>query len=139
MRFSNAERERIEWLVEKHQFLCDARQMRTSTLKPLLAHPGIGELLALHRADALAAGRSVDHVEYCEFLLREWTAEDLNPPPLLTGHDLTRHGLEPGPIFKRLLDAVREAQLEGTVKTAKEALDLVDRRLEEQHRSSGPG
>jgi poly(A) polymerase len=48
---------------------------------------------------------------------------------LLTGHDLVRHGLQPGPLFKRLLDAVREAQLEGTVTTHRQALELVDRLL----------
>jgi poly(A) polymerase len=126
LKLSNADRERIVWLVEKHQILSDARQMRTSKLKTLLAHPGIGELLALHRADALASGHSTDHVDYCEFLLREWGEEELNPPPILTGHDLTRHGLTPGPQFKRLLEAVREAQLEGTVKTPRQALELVD-------------
>jgi poly(A) polymerase len=129
LKLTNAERERIEWLVEKHQVLCDVRQMRTSKVKVLLAHPGIRELLALHRADAEASGRSTDHVEYCESLLRELSEADLNPPPLLTGHDLTRHGLEPGPLFKRLLDAVREAQLDGTVTTPKQALELVERLL----------
>jgi poly(A) polymerase len=123
---SNAERERVEWLVEKHQILSDARQMRTSKLKMLLVHPEIRELLALHRADALASGHSTDHVDYCEFLLRDWGEAELNPPPLVTGHDLTRHGLTPGPQFKRLLDAVREAQLDGTVKTTRQALELVD-------------
>lgn len=126
LKLSNAERERAMWLVEKHQVLADARRLRTSKLKPLLGHAGIHELLALHRADALASGRSLEHVEYCEFLLREWTEEDLHPPPLLTGHDLTRHGLEPGPRFKILLDRVREAQLDGLIRTKKEALALVD-------------
>src|SRR5205085_9725748 len=56
LRLSNAERELVEWLVEKHQFLCDVRQMRTSKLKMTLAHPHIRELLALHRADAQAWG-----------------------------------------------------------------------------------
>jgi poly(A) polymerase len=132
LKLSRAESDRIQWLVEKHQILCDVRSMRTSTLKPLLAHPAIRELLDLHRADALASGRSVEHVDYCEFLLREWTPEDLNPPPFVTGHDLTRHGLKPGPQFKRLLEAVREAQLEGTVTTKKQALELVDRLLAEE-------
>jgi poly(A) polymerase len=131
LKLSNAERERIEWLVLFHQVLSDARQMKTSKLKMLLVHPGIHELLELHRADALACGRSVEHVEYCRFLLNEWSQEDLNPPPLLTGHDLTRHGLEPGPAFKRLLDAIREAQLDGTVTTSKQALELIDRLLAE--------
>jgi poly(A) polymerase len=127
LKLSNEQRERAEWLVEKHQILCDIRHMKTSKVKTLLVHPGIRELLDLHRADALASDRSIEHVEYCERLLREWSAEDLNPPPLLTGHDLVRAGLEPGPEFKRLLDAVRESQLEGTIKTPKEARELVER------------
>jgi poly(A) polymerase len=130
LKLSNADRERVEWLVEKHQFLAEPRQMRTSKLKTVLAHPGIWELLALHRADALASGRPTDHVDYCEHLLVEWTAEELNPAPLITGHDLIRRGLKPGPRFKELLDRVREAQLEGTVKTPKEALAMVEQLLQ---------
>jgi poly(A) polymerase len=134
LKLSGAERERIAWLVKKHQFLCDARHMRRSKLKMTLAHPGIRELLALHRADALASGRSTDHVDCCEQLLQEWSAAELNPRPLLTGHDLTDLGLVPGPLFKRLLDAVREGQLEGTIKTAAEARDLVNRLLKDGER-----
>jgi poly(A) polymerase len=130
LKLSTAERERVTWLVRKHQFLCDARQMRKYKLKMTLAHPGISELLALHRADALASGRSTDHVDHCEQLLREWSPTELNPPPLLTGHDLTALGLEPGPLFKRLLEAVREAQLDGAVKTPAEARELVERLLQ---------
>jgi hypothetical protein len=64
-------------------------------------------------------------------LLREWTTEDLDPPPLLTGHDLTRKGLQPGPLFKRLLDALREAQLDGTVSNTKQAWELVEKSLQD--------
>jgi poly(A) polymerase len=126
LRTSNEERERVEWLVEKHQYLADAPQMRVSKLKVILAHPGIEELLALHRADALACNRSTDHVAYCEQKLREWTASgELNPPPAITGDDLKALGLEPGPLYKELLGALREAQLEGKVKTREDALGLV--------------
>jgi poly(A) polymerase len=132
LKLSNDERERVVWLVEKHQFLCDVRQMRTSKVKTILNHPGIHELLALHRADALASGRSVEHVEYCEFLLKCWTQDDLDPEPLLSGHDLARLGLKPGPIYKELLDAVREAQLDATIKAMPQALALVERLLKEK-------
>ncbi len=131
LKLSNDERERVEWLVEKHQFLCDAKVMRLSKLKVTLAHPGVRELLDLHRADALASGRSTEHVEHCERLLREWGPEVLNPPPLITGHDLQQRGLEPGPPFKKLLDAVREAQLEGTITMREQAMALVERLLAE--------
>jgi poly(A) polymerase len=127
LKLSNAIRSRVVWLVEKHQILSDARRMRLSKLKVLLAHPGIEELLQLHLADALASEHSTDHVDYCRQLLREWSPEELNPPPIITGDDLIQHGLTPGPDYKRLLDAVREAQLDGTVTTREQALELVDR------------
>jgi poly(A) polymerase len=132
LKLANEERERVEWLVEKHQALADARQMRPSKLKALLAHPGIGELLELHRADARASGRDLDHVLYCEDLLRQWSAEDLNPAPLITGDDLIARGLKPGPLFGKLLAAVREAQLDGTIRTREEAWALVERTLAEE-------
>jgi poly(A) polymerase len=127
LKLSNVERERIVWLVEKHQYLADALRMRPSKLKLILNEEGIHELLALHRADALATGKSIDHVEYCEHLLREWTPADLNPHPLITGNDLKGRRLEPGPIYKKLLDEVREAQLDGTIKTRAEALAMLER------------
>ncbi|HKI30327.1 MAG TPA: CCA tRNA nucleotidyltransferase [Gemmataceae bacterium] len=130
LKLSNEERERIEWLVEKHQYLADARQMRPAKLKPILIHPGIEELLRLHEADAQASGHDLDHVTYCRQLLAEWTPADLNPPPLLTGDDLKEVGVPQGPVYKRLLDAVREAQLDGTIRTKDEALDLVTRNLD---------
>jgi poly(A) polymerase len=127
LKLSNAERERVVWLVERHQYLANARRLKPSKLKAILAHAGIRELLALHRADAEASGRDVDHVEYCERLLEEWSGADLCPEPLLTGDDLKRRGLQPGPHFKKLLDAVREAQLDGTIGTSAEAWELVER------------
>ena len=105
--------------------------MHTSKLKVLLAHPGIRELLDLHRADALACGRSIEHVEYCEHLLAEWTREDLDPTAVLTGHDLIRAGLEPGRSSRHTLNALRKAQLEGTVRNTAEAWELAKRLLEE--------
>jgi poly(A) polymerase len=102
--------------------------MRPSKLKVLLVHPGIEELFALHRADARASDRDTGHVDHAERQRREWAEKgELDPPPLITGDDLLAWGFEQGPIFKRLLDAAREAQLEGTVATAAEARALVER------------
>lgn len=126
LKLSNAEKDRLAWLVEKHQFLADAPSLRLSTLKPVLAHEGIGELLALHRADALASGKSLEHVEFCERMLKDTPREELDPTPAVTGDDLTALGMKPGPEFKRLLAAVREAQLEGRVRTKAEGLALVE-------------
>jgi poly(A) polymerase len=131
LKLSNVETARVEWLVVNHQYLCDAPRMRPSKLKPILVHPGIGELLALHRADSVSSGRPVDHVEFCERMLRETPTEELNPPPLLTGDDLLALGWEQGPLFKTVLDAVREAQLEGTIKTKDDATRLAEQKRSE--------
>jgi len=49
------------------------------------------------------------------------------PPRLVNGDDLVALGLKPGPGFRRLLEAVEEAQWEGKVATREEALALVRR------------
>ena len=132
LKLSNAERERVVWLVEKHQYLAEATRMRPSKLKAVLGEPGIRELLTLHRADALASGKSVEHVEFCEQKLHEWSPEDLDPPALITGHDLRELGAVAGPMYKNVLDAVRESQLDGTVTTREEALELARQLIEEK-------
>ena len=138
LKLSNQEKNRILWLVEKHQYLCDAPSMRLSKLKPMLVHPGIGELLALHRADSRAARRGLDHIEFCENLLRTAPPEWLNPAPLLTGDELLQMGLQAGPQFKVILDGVREAQLEGTIKDRDEAIRLVEE-LQQKESAKGIG
>jgi poly(A) polymerase len=126
LKLSNAERDLICWLIEKHYVLNDAPIMRKSELKQILIHPGIQDLILLHRAIASAFGVSAAHVDFAEERLREWTANgELNPSPLLTGDDLIQLGIPRGPQYKRLLDAVREAQLDGDISTREQALELV--------------
>lgn len=48
----------------------------------------------------------------------------LAPPPMVTGDDLIRAGFVPGPGFKRLLDEVYDAQLEGRVRNQAEGMEL---------------
>ena len=131
LKLANAERERAVWLVDFHQYLGEARSLREAKLKRVLAMPGIEELLALHRADALASTGDASQVDYCEAYLREEPAGPISPPPLLNGHDLAKHGLKPGPQFRTLLDLVYDAQLEGIVRNKKDALEWVDRKLAE--------
>ena len=49
---------------------------------------------------------------------------DFAPTPLINGTDLTDAGLVPGPQFKRLLDAVYDAQLEDRIQSHDEAMKL---------------
>jgi len=129
LKLSNQERERVVWLVLMHQYLGEATKLRESKLKKALAMPGIEELLALHRADALASTGDASHVDYCEYYLKNEPSGPINPPPLLGGHDLGRHGIKHGPLFKIYLEAAYEAQLEMLVHNKSEALEWLDRKI----------
>jgi poly(A) polymerase len=129
LKLSNTERDRIRWLVEYHQYLGEAKKLRESKLKRILAEPGIDDLLALHRADALASTGNTEHVDYCQEYLRVQPAGPINPPPLITGHDLVRHGLQPSAQFATILDQIREAQLDRQIQSKREALEWIDRKL----------
>lgn len=52
------------------------------------------------------------------------SAGGLAPTPFLTGDDLVAAGMPPGPAFKKILDRVYDAQLEGRVRNPGQALEL---------------
>ena len=124
LRLSNDETERICWLVSRHMYFKDARNMRESTLKALFASPGFEQLAALHKADALASWGNLEGYEYVMERRRTMPPEEAAPPRLVTGDDLVEMGYAPGPLFGEVLAAVREAQLDGQVRTRDEALAL---------------
>jgi poly(A) polymerase len=125
LRLSNEELERTVWIVEHQRALESAPTMKRSQLKRLLAHPWCGDLVALMRAEALATRGDARAVEFVERYLRETPAEEIDPLPLITGDDLIALGLEAGPRFKQVLEDVRDAQLDGEVRTREEALECV--------------
>jgi poly(A) polymerase len=136
LRLSNAQRDRVVWLVAQGDTLRHARTLPLHVVKPLLAHPGADELLALSQARAEAAGLPTAEVDWCRQRRADWQAAGtLNPAPLLTGQDLLNCGIKPGPQFKQLLERVRQAQLDESIHTSTEALALVKQSLRE---SPGP-
>ncbi|MBM4082338.1 MAG: CCA tRNA nucleotidyltransferase, partial [Planctomycetes bacterium] len=112
LKMSNAEKERIAWLVARHLCLKDADKMKKSTLKRLLAHEGWAELLDVHRVDALASNGDLSAYEWAKQRVAEIGKERAKPKPLVNGQDLIAHGLTPGPVFKQILSAIEEEQLE---------------------------
>lgn len=125
LRLSNQETGRIGQLLAHRHALRDAPRLSLATLKRLMAQPFIEELLELGRVEALARGGDLSAITFCEEYLEQIPAAEINPPPLLTGADLIALGLTPGPQFKRLLDTLRDAQLNGEIATKDEAIARV--------------
>jgi poly(A) polymerase len=126
LRMPSAEAERVSWLVGRHHYFMNAEHMRESTFKKLFAEPGFEQLAALHRADALASWGCLEDYELVMERREELPGEpaDLLPEPLVTGHDLIEMGFDPGPMFGRVLEEVRDAQLDEEVTSREEALAL---------------
>ncbi|MCE9545501.1 MAG: CCA tRNA nucleotidyltransferase [Planctomycetia bacterium] len=125
-RLSNDIVGRTAWLVAHREALGEANRQPWPRLQRVLIQPGARELAALVEARAALGAADPADVAFCRERLG-WPAEQLDPPPLITGDDLAAHGVPRGKIYRELLDAVRDAQLLGEVGTLREALALVDR------------
>jgi poly(A) polymerase len=128
-RFSNEETHQILALVDNHMRFADAERMKASTLKRFFRLDRFEEHLALHRMDCLAGSGNLDHWHFVHDRWQAMPEETVRPKPLITGRELIAAGYTPGPAFKQMLRAVEDAQLEGTIATAEEALQLVRDRL----------
>jgi poly(A) polymerase len=127
LRLSNDETERIAWLVAHQDDLRNAPTLSGARLKRLFAHAGGAELLTLFRTKLLAEEAELHPALFCDEFLARTPPDELNPPPLLTGDDLIALGWKPGPQFREVLEAVRDAQLNGEVTTPEAAQALAER------------
>jgi poly(A) polymerase len=125
LRFSNDDREQIAALVANHLRFKDVPHMRPSTLKRFVRLTRFEDHLELHRLDCLASHGILDAYEFIRRFLAETPPEQVRPERLVTGDDLKEMGLSPGPLFRQILQAVEDAQLDGRLATREEALAYV--------------
>jgi poly(A) polymerase len=126
LRFSNDDTEQIAALVANHLRFKDVPQMKQSTLKRLVRLNRFEEHLELHRLDCLSSHRNLENYEFVRRFLAETPPEKVRPPRLLTGDDLKEMGFQPGPLFKKILEEVEEAQLDGRISNREEAVHLAE-------------
>ena len=148
LHLSNAEIRLISTLIHLHLrpfLLLPAFRERELSFRALgrlvrAARADLPGLFALAMADSLA-GEGPQKPADAETVLAEladeayrFLKERLEPqerlPRLITGADLIRLGLKPGPRFRQILTAVEEAQWEGAVGSREDALRLVRHLLE---------
>jgi poly(A) polymerase len=125
LHFSNEDKAQIAALVAHHLRFKDVFEMRVSTLKRFVRLPSFEEHLELHRLDCLASHRNLDAYLFVRRFLEETPPEQVRPPRVLTGDDLIALGLPPGPLYKEILVAVENSQLEGGIRDRAQALAFV--------------
>ena len=144
LRWSRKQREQVARLVRLHMWPFHLNNARRKTgIRPracLKIYRAAGDDLAglflLAMADSIA-GRGPGRPETMEADLAELyrevigvVRERISPlhkrPPLLTGHDLKDMGIAPGPIYKKILEAIFAAQVNGELTSPEEAAAFVE-------------
>lgn len=120
-RLSNEEREIAEWALANESAIRSARSLPWPKVQRVLIAHHAEQLIRLAAAVVMVEGSDASGVEFCKAKLL-LPREVLDPPPLITGNDLKRAGISPGPNYKELLERARDAQLEGIVTTKEELL-----------------
>ena len=123
LKMSNEDSDALDGALAGLEILLRDEFPSVAVLKRFLARP----TAALSRALLVAVAGAGFHVERAKQLgetLSGIEKTEFAPPPLITGDDLTAAGLKPGPKFKKILDLVYDAQLEGRIKSKGEAIAM---------------
>lgn len=135
MRLSRQEVSAVRTIVENHMrpLLLTRESVTDRAIRRLIADTGnrCADICALALADLLAGRPSrADARTQRAFTLRvlaELLAQPAVAEPLVNGHEvMKRYHLKPGPMVGRLLEIVRQAQVERGISTREEAWALLD-------------
>lgn len=140
LRLSNVEIDRLQAMVRYHMRPFFLSKGGAPTPKAVYrffrdAGPAGVDVCLLSLADFLATyGADLpqemwgEHLEVVRLLLAAWwehPEKQVRPPALINGNDLRQHLSVPaGPLIGELLEKIREAQAEGRVNSAEQALAL---------------
>jgi poly(A) polymerase len=124
LRLSNDELGALVGILEPVTMLLGETEPGVAGMKRFLARPTAEDTRAL-LAGLAELGMFVERVAWLEEQFEELLKSEVAPTPLVTGDDLVAAGMKPGPAFKRILEAVYDAQLEGRVVTKEEGLGMV--------------
>ncbi len=115
--------------VRQHMQFKDVKQMRTATLRRLLMRETFPLELELHRLDCLGSHGDLGYYDFLVAQAAELRKKPTIRPPLLTGKDLIKLGMKPGPAMGNLLTEIRERQLQDELKTPAQARQWAKTRL----------
>jgi tRNA nucleotidyltransferase/poly(A) polymerase len=123
LRISNAESDEMAGSLGALGPLLQAQLPTLAQRKRFAA--GTTAPLSLALMEGLAAADFyVDRIAQLRKELATLRPEDLGVAPLISGDDLTAAGFVPGPIFRRILEALYDAQLEGTLTNKEQAMRM---------------
>ncbi len=135
---SNQQRTLLVWLIEQQHALDDLARLRLADLKRLLAGPSFDALRSLRVARGDDSAADAASVAALDARVGAIAAEQVQPPPWVTGDDLAARGVPQGPIYRRILDALYTRQLDEELPTRAAALAALEGILAAEPSPSDP-
>jgi len=123
-KLSNEEISGVGKLLIEEEIIRKARGEFWPKLQRVLVAPRVDELIGYCEAVARCLDGDLSNITLCREKLA-LPPEELNPAPLITGDDLKRLGIPQGPAYRLLLEAARDAQLEGKLDSRETAIAFV--------------
>jgi tRNA nucleotidyltransferase (CCA-adding enzyme) len=114
------------------QQVLDLRERETELNRPDLSNHELYALLRHSRTSALLIHWLYTDSERVRDRIWRYECELRRIQPTVDGAYLKSLGLKPSPLFSRLLNAVRDARLDGEIQTVAEEKALIDRMLAER-------
>lgn len=116
---SNQERARLQSIVMVYRMIhCEWETLSIARKKRLAASPVFAVAVTLIAADQREHATAIE----AEVEILAATPSGLAPVPLVMGQDLIDAGIDPGPGFGFILDAIYDAQLEDQLSTSTEGV-----------------
>jgi tRNA nucleotidyltransferase/poly(A) polymerase len=125
LRASNDDIEKATWLIGHRDALDGVETLPRHRVKRVLASPWQPELLDLMEGTERMRTGCATNIDAVRKLVGQWGEAGIDPPCFFTGEDLIRMGHRPGPMFKTILDDVRDKQLDGELASSAEATEYV--------------
>ena len=126
LRLSRRQTKTIRFLVANHMKATGMAlgKIGPAKAKRIMRQEHFPLLLDLLRLDCLGKDGDESLWKKLASTYESMSDQDLRPARLITGKDLADLGLQPGPLFKEILEAVEDAQLAGDVSTKQQALQM---------------
>jgi poly(A) polymerase len=122
-RLSNETVNQDQFIVDNCETVQNAHLLNWSRVQPLVIHPWFALLLDFAFDVAITRHQPSDGIVFCTQQLK-LDRSVLDPPPFIDGNSLKEVGISPGPVFKEILQSVRDQQLDGMINNREQAFDL---------------
>jgi poly(A) polymerase len=125
LKFSRLEINHTVCLVTRIPQFHTVQDMSVAALKKFFRLPRFEEHLEIERICRTVSDVDLENYDFALKTLRGWTPDDIWPEPWITGEDLIAMGIPPGPVYKEILSAVEDEQLEGRLTSRESAIEFV--------------